>query len=615
MVQISNGSDKLELFKSQTLVGLKGQLDHFNSDKILSNTPALQYGGFNLFQVDDKKKTDSILDQLRNQKEVELGTHVYFTKDSNKPIIPTGFLVIQFHPLTNQEEQHIVLEEFGLELKHTIASDTLSASCTKQSENPIKVCNKLEKLSMVLQAEPDFDIPMENYGEFPMDQLLKDQWQFENTGSISFTKRKMKAGADAKIKKAWEFMGNTGSPDIKIAIIDSGFDLNHPDFKGKITSPYDITTNSAKLITNSSLETHGTPCASIALANADASGLIGVAPNAQFMPIHKPSFSSHDLYEMFEHCIKNGADIISASWGTIDAQFPLNKYKKSIIRKAAKQGRNGKGAIVLFAAGNEGAKRINNFGHLPEVITVGATDSRDKHPSYSNTGPELTICAPSDGDIPVLAAKASWDSSKSLNDYINGPSSYNQYKAFGGTSAATPLVAGVCALILSVNPDLYAHEVKEILQKTADKVGSQASYTKGHSHIYGYGRINALEAVKEAKRRAERSKKRQQKEIKQDHNSEVIDVKTPKIDLNPPVIEKGNWTIQLGVFSKKSGAEKFAEQLIEKHDIKINIDEVEGINRILHRVTSQRFQTKETAKIFMAALTKKGINGFIKKLK
>lgn len=116
MIQISNGSDRLELFKSQKLVGLKGQLEHFNSDKILPNTPTLQYGGFNLFQVEDKKKTDSILDQLRNQKEVELGTHVYFTKNSNKPIIPTGFLVIQFHPLTNQEEQHIVLEEFGLEL-------------------------------------------------------------------------------------------------------------------------------------------------------------------------------------------------------------------------------------------------------------------------------------------------------------------------------------------------------------------------------------------------------------------------------------------------------------------------------------------------------------------
>jgi hypothetical protein len=612
MIEVTNGANKLKLFKSNRLVGLKGSLDSKKNQKLKDNTDTLNFGGFDLFELDTNlDQADSALDELRSLKEVEIGTHIYHTEKSNKPIIPTGQIIINFHPLTNKEEQSIVLEEFGLKLEEQQDNNTLIVQCTKNSSNPIKVCNMLEQLSMVTCAEPDFDIPLETYEAFPIDQLLKDQWQFENTGSISFTRKRTKVGADAKIKKAWEFMGNTGSSDIRIALIDSGFDLQHGDFRGKIVAPYDISTQSSRLRVGSPMETHGTPCASIALANADASGLIGVAPKAHFIPVQKPSFSANDLKRMFDHCVNSGADIISASWGTVDQNFHLNSYKRNIIKNAATRGRNGKGCVILFAAGNEGVNKINNFALLPEVIAVGATDSNDEHPQYSNTGRELSICAPSDGDIPVLAAKASWDKSKSLKDYVNGPASFGQYKAFGGTSAATPLVAGVCALILSVNPDLYAWEVKEILQQTADKVGNQRDYRNGHSQIFGYGRINALKAVQEAERRKNKSQPSiEHKTIKK----ETI-VREHKIDLNPPVIENGKWIIQLGVFSKQPSAEQFGQNLVNKHNIRILIDPVEGQGRTLFRVSSQKFESKETAKIFLAALSQKGINGFIKKLK
>lgn len=612
MIEVTNGSDKLRLFKSNRLVGLKGSLEKIKNQKLKNNEDHLNFGGFNLFELsDDADKADQALDELRSMNEVDLGTHIYHTDKSNKPIIPTGVVIIHFDPLTNKEEQSIVLEEFGLNLYEQQSENIILAQCTAQSANPIKVSNMLEQLSMVQAAEPDFDIPLDTYEAFPIDQLLKDQWQFENTGTISFTRKRTKAGADAKIKKAWKYMGNTGSSDIKIALIDSGFDLQHGDFRGKIIAPYDITTGSARLKVGSPMETHGTPCASIALANADASGLIGVAPKAHFIPVQKPSFAANDLKRMFDHCINSGADIISASWGTVDQNFHLNEYKKNIIKNAANRGRNGKGCIILFAAGNEGVNKINNFALMPEVIAVGATDSNDEHPSYSNTGRELNICAPSDGDIPVLAAKASWDRSKSLKDYVNGPSSFGHYKAFGGTSAATPLVAGVCALMLSVNPDLYAWEVKEILQQTADKVGNKSDYINGHSLIFGYGRINALNAVKEAARRKSNKQK-----SKQESNLSNKIPSRPKneIKLNPPVIETGKWIIQLGVFSRESSAERFAKELISKHSIRILIDPVKGQGRTLYRVSSQRFETKETAKIFLTALDQKGINGFIKKL-
>ena len=75
------------------------------------------------------------------------------------------------------------------------------------------------------------------------------------------------------------------------------------------------------------------------------------------------------------------------------------------------------------------------------------------------------------------------------------------YKHFGGTSGSTPIVAGICALMLSANPGLTAKEVKQILQNTADKIGSPSEYTNGNSRKYGYGRVNADKAVAEAMRR------------------------------------------------------------------------------------------------------------------
>ncbi|MBK6901386.1 MAG: S8 family serine peptidase [Saprospirales bacterium] len=77
----------------------------------------------------------------------------------------------------------------------------------------------------------------------------------------------------------------------------------------------------------------------------------------------------------------------------------------------------------------------------------------------------------------------------------------DRYMHFGGTSGATPIVAGICALMLSVNPDLTSREVKQILKDTADKVGSPSEYVNGHSLRFGYGRVNADRAVAEAIRR------------------------------------------------------------------------------------------------------------------
>ena len=89
----------------------------------------------------------------------------------------------------------------------------------------------------------------------------------------------------------------------------------------------------------------------------------------------------------------------------------------------------------------------------------------------------------------------------SFKYWADGRSRGSQYKHFGGTSSSTPLVAGICALMLSANPDLTAKEVKQILADTADQIGMPFNYINGHSLKHGYGRVNADKAVAEAIRR------------------------------------------------------------------------------------------------------------------
>jgi subtilisin family serine protease len=187
----------------------------------------------------------------------------------------------------------------------------------------------------------------------------------------------------------------------------------------------------------------------------------------------------------------------------VDSNYQLGPDKAAAIAKAAREGRGGKGCVICFAAGNEGVDYVNYYAIHPDVICVAASTSDDIHPDYSNTGPEVTICAPSNGGFPILAARAFW-AQGTVDEFYYGDNKDRgiRYQHFGGTSSSTPLVAGICALMLSANPDLTSKDIKKILIQTADKIGKPADYNaQGHSKLYGYGRVNAAAAVKEALKR------------------------------------------------------------------------------------------------------------------
>ncbi len=512
-IKVNFGNGAVVLEKSKKYIGVKKTAtrslnEPSELDKSVKEVLHPHLGGFNIVSVEPEVRhrgltndiTSDQLDGIRGLDEVAVGTHVYHIAGSDKPLVPTGAIYITFGDDVTEKKQADILAKYKLVVKSRRSAVKVVANVTAESPNPLKCAAALQRLKTVTHAEPDIDAPLDkfSYAE-PTARLWKHMWQLQNQGTIPDNPDiHIKAGADAKVAEAWQLLGGYGNPNIVIAVIDNGIDFQHPDLQGKIVKPVTLWEGTyGDTLFNNPIYTHGTPCCGVAIAPNNG-GSCGSAPNARLMPMSGTGYSIDITEQMFNYCIDNGADVVSCSWGTTDQSFALNQEKIDAISKAAKKGRGGKGCVICYAAGNEGEDSLNVYGQHPDVICVAASTSEDEHADYSNTGPEVTICAPSNGgNFVIIAAKASWDVETAYQ--YDGIDRGDQYKDFGGTSSATPLVAGICALVLSANPNLTAKEVKQILIQTADKIGDAADYdARGHSIKYGYGRVNAAKAVQEA---------------------------------------------------------------------------------------------------------------------
>lgn len=253
-------------------------------------------------------------------------------------------------------------------------------------------------------------------------------------------------------------------------------------------------------------------------------GIAGIAPECKIMPIRifnndDSSISPASMADAIELAVDNGAHILSNSWGYSSSNQNLHPVIVAAINYTLNNDR-----IIIFAAGNTANHASNNDGYvsfpanvnISGVLTVGASDRYDNQANYSPTNSLIDIVAPSHRaypnqiigetlemwsiDIPGNMGYNPWTSSgispPSTGEILPNTGINNlAYTArFGGTSHSCPVVAGVAALILSVNPDLSYMEVFNILTSTADKVGGY-TYSNGKSNQMGYGRVNAFSAV------------------------------------------------------------------------------------------------------------------------
>lgn len=622
---IKNGRTNLQVTKSRKYVGLKLNNADISENNIVHKQRYEHLAGFKIVTLKKNvgKNINQQLDELRDSDEVAVGTHVYTAAGSDRPIVPTGELYIIFEPLTPLTVQQQILAEYALELVERRDDATIFAKVTALSPNPFKVAAALQKKKTVKHAEPDFDTPLDNYAfAMPTDTLINHAWHLRNNGRVPDSNYVLRKGADAKVIDAWQRLDGMGNNSVTIAIIDNGFDLTHPDLTGKVVSPWDLWGQSSNLLQGDSRFTHGTPCASVALGASNGVGMVGAAPNARFMPISGTSFDMRATEQMFTYAVRNGADIISCSWGTVDSQYALNAIKEAAIANAARNGRNGKGCVILYAAGNEGQNFVNLYAAHPDVICVAASTSQDIHADYSNTGPQVWITAPSNGDWPITAARAWWDEGTpgetgEYRYWADGISRGDRYKHFGGTSSATPLVAGICALMLSANPSLTAKEVKDILAKTADKIGGAGEYdSSGRSLKYGYGRVNALKAVEEAIKRKNASSNTTTTTTTTTTNTTTQPTTPPAtkspFNANNLQFPSSGFGVQTGTYSNPGNAITQIQNM--ETTFKVRTFVFTGKDK-LYRVVAGNFSTAAEANKFLAQLKTKNINGIVRDYK
>lgn len=260
---------------------------------------------------------------------------------------------------------------------------------------------------------------------------------------------------------AWEL--TTGSSDVRVAVIDSGIDVTHPDLGNYVTGwdwEYDDPVPNDEL-------GHGTHCAGIigATGNNDE-GIAGIAWNVGLISEKVGTYPP--LYEDLViqgivHAVNNGADIISMSF-----RLPDSDALEQAILFAYNQG-----CLLVAASGNLDTSPVDYPARYPEVIAVGAIDQNDALASFSNFGPNQELVAPG------------------VDIYSTSPPDGYEYSS--GTSMACPHVAGVAALMLSLNPDLTSEEIRCILQTTAEDLGAA-----GWDGYYGHGLVDAYEAVSAA---------------------------------------------------------------------------------------------------------------------
>lgn len=318
------------------------------------------------------------------------------------------------------------------------------------------------------------------------DKYLDMQWSLFKPAE-KYTKLPFNVSNEANIHLGDYYKKYRGK-GIKIAVIDSGLDVNHEDLQGAITHTYDIETNSSDV---SKTSKHGTNTVGIMAARANDEGIFGVASESDIIFLRfKEEISSQEMIKLFEKAEAFGADIINCSWGsgtdTSTGHVGVSDEVKAKIQDLAKNGRGGKGTVIVFSSGNtnEDIAKLNLEANIPEVISVGSSNEQNIKATMSNHGKNLDILAPG-GDygfslgVPTLAPMGLVESNTVL---------------VKGTSAAAPIVSGVVALMLEKNPNLTRGQVENLLKSTADKIGNEP-YVNGRNNNYGHGKINVTKLL------------------------------------------------------------------------------------------------------------------------
>jgi len=298
----------------------------------------------------------------------------------------------------------------------------------------------------------------------------------------------------------------TGGEGVVLAVVDEGVDVGeHPEFAGRVLQMH--REESLSVDWSRVRRPHGVKVAGLALAGG--SHVTGIAPRALLLPVEVPALS-----RMIGHpseaaglrwAADHGADVICCAWSPPNPDGEsgaLPQHSREAIDDCLAFGRDGKGCVIVFSAGNDGSDlAFNGYASHPGIIAVGACNCHGRHPAYSASGDALWCVYPSNDPRDPVGAWQTYTTTVPAGSLDQGEAYYTT--RFGFTSAATAAVAGICALIVSANPDLTYQQVKDVLRDSCEKIDlASGTYDEcGHSPFYGFGRPDVARAVELAQER------------------------------------------------------------------------------------------------------------------
>lgn len=439
--------------------------------------------------------------------------HAYRMAETDEEFLITDRIFVTFREALPPEQVDEFAARYSLVLLEKYSErDYLFQLTDHTGMNPVKLVVKLmEEEPLVELADHDLNYRVSTYEplSLPTDPAYAQQWHLHTR----FQDAQFDPRCSSCAEDAWQLLGNFGSPEVVVAVTDDGCKLDHADFDspGKFAGWGYL--RGSRLITNVDIEAdpaemyktgsnHGTSCAGVIAGEADAVLTVGAAPGCRLLPIQWESegpslFISDSKMMTVLAYLADKVDVVSSSWGRVPTNVRIPLLRNRIAELAQTGGRRGRGIIFLWAAGNENcpiqhtgtvdipytngvARRPdgslvwvgvqtsktfqNNLTDVPGVMHVAALASTARRSHYSNYGTGVTLCAPTNNVhtyrrmiVPGLGVTTTTGLGGGLTS------------SFGGTSSATPLVAGVAALVISANPELTALEVISILKQTASK--------------------------------------------------------------------------------------------------------------------------------------------------
>jgi subtilisin family serine protease len=437
-------------------------------------------------------------------------------------------LVVTASPGRLDEVLQKALAQTGGELLRvsSVPHTALLAVGPRYAYDAVEASRALVGIAGLVSAEPEL------YREYALKQALLDDPRLAEQWHLSRGEGDAVPGVGQVFAPgAWAV--TQGDPAVVVAVFDSGTEIGHGDLASNVVGGFDAVDGDDDPSPECSWsqdgrtyaptcpddrpfrESHGTAVSGvIAARGGNGVGVAGVCPQCSLMPVRLLGSSmvgsSLSTAEAFVRAVDEGAWIINNSWGPgTSIYFPLSQAVKDAFEHARTTGRGGKGTVILFAAGNDTSDVAKDaYAAWHTTVAVSASTNLDDFALYSNWGLEIDVAAPSRGGsvtadaFGIVTTDVSGGEGYDEGDYTSG---------FGGTSAASPVVAGVAGLVLSANPSLTAEQVRLVLTSSADKIRADKldwmqligqdlevlfDYDeRGHSRGFGFGRVNATAAV------------------------------------------------------------------------------------------------------------------------